>query len=54
MSLRDAVRQDWRAAMDEAVARAGGAAGNKGQEAAEAALRAADLLMQLELEPDSE
>ena len=40
--------------MDEAVARAGGAAGNKGQEAAEAALRAADLLMQLELEPDSE
>lgn len=40
--------------MDEAVARAGGTAGNKGQEAAEAALRAADLLRQLELEPDDE
>jgi 6,7-dimethyl-8-ribityllumazine synthase len=40
--------------MDEAVARAGGAAGNKGQEAAEAALRAADLLSQMSLELDTE
>jgi 6,7-dimethyl-8-ribityllumazine synthase len=33
--------------MDQALARAGGAAGNKGYEAAEAALRAADALIQL-------
>lgn len=33
--------------MDQAAARAGGTAGNKGREAAEAALRAADLLRQL-------
>jgi 6,7-dimethyl-8-ribityllumazine synthase len=38
--------------MDEAVARAGGAAGNKGQEAAEAALRAADLLQQMRVALD--
>lgn len=34
--------------MDQAVARAGGASGNKGREAAEAALRTADLLRSLE------
>jgi 6,7-dimethyl-8-ribityllumazine synthase len=33
--------------MEQAAARAGGAAGNKGREAAEAALRTADLLRQL-------
>lgn len=33
--------------MEQAVARAGGAAGNKGHEAAEAALRTADLLRQV-------
>lgn len=33
--------------LDQALARAGGAAGNKGQEACEAALRAADVLRQL-------
>jgi 6,7-dimethyl-8-ribityllumazine synthase len=34
--------------MEQAAARAGGAAGNKGREAAEAALRAADLIRQLQ------
>ena len=33
--------------MEQAAARAGGAAGNKGREAAEAAIRTADLLQQL-------
>lgn len=33
--------------LDQALARAGGAAGNKGQEACEAALRAADVIRQL-------
>ncbi|HEU5359158.1 MAG TPA: 6,7-dimethyl-8-ribityllumazine synthase [Gemmatimonadales bacterium] len=33
--------------LDQALARAGGAAGNKGYEAAEAAIRAADVLRQL-------
>jgi 6,7-dimethyl-8-ribityllumazine synthase len=34
--------------MDQALARAGGSAGNKGYEATEAALRSADALAQLE------
>jgi 6,7-dimethyl-8-ribityllumazine synthase len=33
--------------LDQALARAGGAAGNKGHEAAEAALTAADVLAQI-------
>jgi 6,7-dimethyl-8-ribityllumazine synthase len=36
--------------MDQAVARAGGSAGNKGYEAAEAAIRSADLMRQLDVE----
>lgn len=38
--------------LEQALARAGGAAGNKGYEAAEAAIRTADLYAQL-LEPDA-
>lgn len=38
--------------LEQALARAGGAAGNKGYEAAEAAIRAADLYEQL-LDPDA-